>query len=75
MYQRVITAPQMSEVFEELQYTGTIHEGSVWVTMGHHPELGSVVTIQDDSPDKAVLHSEFPPDFPSQEPADGKARH
>ncbi|WP_282589608.1 hypothetical protein [Lichenifustis flavocetrariae] len=41
------------------------------MTTGSHPDLGSVVTIQDEDPKVAIMHSQFPLDVPpdADEPA------
>ncbi|MDX7953663.1 hypothetical protein P7D22_21085 [Lichenihabitans sp. Uapishka_5] len=65
----------MSHIYENLEYTGTVHEGAVWVTTGHHPDLGSIVTIQDEDPKVVIMHSQFPSELPNETPDEAITAH
>lgn len=59
MFQRAITEQQFADIFEKLEVYGRADTGPVMTTTGVHPDIGSVVVIQDISP-SLILMSERP---------------
>jgi hypothetical protein len=59
MYQRAITLEQFADIHEQLEVYGRTDTGPVMTTTGVHPDLGSIVVIQDIAPG-LILLSELP---------------
>lgn len=59
MFQRAITEQQFADIYEKLEVYGRADTGPVMTTTGVHPDLGSVVVIQDIAPD-LILFSDQP---------------
>lgn len=59
MFQRAITEQQFADIYEKLEVYGRADTGPIMTTTGVHPDLGSVVAIQDISPG-LILLSEQP---------------
>jgi hypothetical protein len=55
MFQRSITLEQFADIFEGMEFYQQADTGPVMTTTGIHPELGSVVVVQDMANDLIML--------------------
>lgn len=59
MFQTAIDLQTFADLFERMSDVSQSDKGSTLVTHGRHPDIGTVVAIQDIAP-FMIIHSEFP---------------
>lgn len=60
MFQRAITLEQFSDIHERLEVLSLTRSSGLWITVGEHPDLGSICVLQDIEPDLILLSEAAP---------------